>query len=401
MNKYKTIFLTYQKDYSEKGSDRYFIYDGAKFYETQSTDLFITNCYIVTHDYWLISSSLYKQHGKLPDNIIDIVLLSKITAGTKSNEGEAQIWDISTTIKPLYKDQDDFDKYINMYYRRRDLSLDVYMLFSHKLAEYFQILYIQATKAQELERFYSLEIPIFNILTLSSCRGVRVDNLTIRDHKSNLKMDFYRQLKLFAEKHDVLYEVPSDGYIRDKVAKIGYQVNDYSIDFILDFLPSADGYTEDLRQLQKTQKSHHVFNSISSSASRIKPIVDTHATTTSRIYNKSPTLQNIKKKFRDIFIPDENMSLCYIDYDQFEVGIMAAISSDQFMKEIYENSDIYNELALVAFNNANMRKKAKIMFLSYTYGMSLDNILHSVSELNGDVTQTRSFFAKFSRFESW
>lgn len=401
MSKGKIVYFTYQKDFSERGGDRYFIYDGEAFTEVSSRYVVELDCFVVTHDFWLISSSLFEKHESLPSKVIDVVLLSKIEFGVKSVDGDVQPWDVSKTIKPLFKVGDDFDSYMDMYYRRKELIFDVYMLFSHKLAEYFEKLSVLASNSGELERFYSLELPVFNKLTFSACRGIRVDNDAVREHKDNLKLDFYRQLKLFAEKHQVLYELPSEGDVREKLFKLGYNVQDYSLEFLLDFLPSRDGYSDDLRSLRKTNKTYRIFNSISSGANRLRPIVESHWTSTSRIYHKSPSLQNISRKYRNIFIADEGMSLCYVDYDQFEVGIMAAISSDPVMKNIYGNGDAYSDLAVRVFNDEGMRKTVKVMFLSYVYGMSLENIISSVKELGGNTKNAGEYFSSFSVFEAW
>lgn len=278
MSKGRTVYFTYQKDFSESGRDRYFIYDGEAFTEVSSENVVALDCFVVTHDFWLISSSLFKKHNSLPSKVIDVVLLSKIVIGVKSVDGDVQPWDVSKTIKPLFQVGDDFDSYMDMYYRRKELVYDVYMLFSHKLAEYFEKLSILALNSGEMERFYSLELPVFNKLTFSACRGIRVDNSVVREHKENLKLDFYRQLKLFADKHQVLYEIPSEGDVREKLFKLGYNVQDYSLEFLLDFLPSHDGYSDDLRSLRKTNKTYRIFNSISSGSNRLRPIVESHWT---------------------------------------------------------------------------------------------------------------------------
>ncbi len=63
MSKGRTVYLVYQKDFSEAGKDRYFIYDGEVFSEVCSEDVVALDCFVVTHDFWLISSSLFKRHG--------------------------------------------------------------------------------------------------------------------------------------------------------------------------------------------------------------------------------------------------------------------------------------------------------------------------------------------------
>src|SRR5690554_3543749 len=84
MSKGMIVYLAYQKDFSEGGRDRYFIYDGEKSSEVYSEDVVALDCFVVTHDFWLIASSLFKAHGRLPSKVIDVVLLSKIVAGVKA-----------------------------------------------------------------------------------------------------------------------------------------------------------------------------------------------------------------------------------------------------------------------------------------------------------------------------
>ncbi|MCF6281985.1 MAG: DNA polymerase [Candidatus Polarisedimenticolaceae bacterium] len=401
MSKGQYAYLVYQKDFAEKGNDRYFLYKDGAFFEVDSFTVTNLDCFVVTHDFWLISNSLYKKHSQLPKKVIDVVLLSKIVAGVKSIKGDNQPWDISQTVKPLYKDASDFEEYVKIYYRRSDIDENVYMLFSHKLAEYADTLFDKAYEMGESERFFSVELPLYNVLVTAACKGIRVSQDIIREHKDQLKIDFYQELKAFAEKHDVLYEIPHKKDVLEKLYDLGYDVESYALDYLIDFLPSKDGYTDDLRSLQKVNKSHRVFNSISSSKSRICPIVESHWTSTARIYHKSPSIQNISKRYRNIFIADEGLSLNYVDYDQFEVGIMAALSGDTKMKYIYENMDAYKNLSEVVFGTPEYRKKTKVMFLSYTYGMSMENIMSSVRQLGGDVKKVKEYFSEFDGYESW
>jgi len=274
-------------------------------------------------------------------------------------------------------------------------------MFSHKLAEYFDLLQKKASEMNESSRFYSLELPLFNVLVTSACKGIKISKEIVKAHKSELKYQYYREIKSFAEKHNVLYEIPRDGEIKSKLSELGYDVENYALDFLIDFLPSKDGYTEDLRGLQKVNKSYRVFNGIASAESRIYPIVETHWTSTARIYHKSPSIQNISKRYRDIFIADDGLCHSYVDYDQFEVGIMAALSGDEKMKNIYENTDAYKDFSLHVFNTEDYRKKSKVIFLSYTYGMSLSNILSSVQQLGGDTGKAQEYFEEFGEYENW
>lgn len=394
-------FFLYQKDFTEKDQDKYFLLEGTEFKEVTADYLVGLDCYLVTHDYWLIAPSIYKKQNRLPKKIIDVVMLSKILVGTKAVLADTQQWDISKTIKPLFTERVDFEKYMDMFYRREELDLDIYMLFSHKLSEFYESCAETAANLGEWKRFINLEVPVFNMLTTTVCKGIPVDKNVVRAHKVSIEYDYYRTLKSFAEKHDVHYELPSDGYIKEKLTELGYDTEGYDLDFLIEFFPSIKSYTNDLKALQKIASSLRLFNSISVQAKRLHPIVESHWTSTSRIYYKSPAIQNMSKKYRDIFTADGIKKVAYVDYDQFEVGVMASLSEDPFMLDIYKRSDAYTELAQTALGDVNKRKDAKKLFLSFTYGMSLKNILKAVQEMGGSKTKAKSFFLNFTRFQEW
>lgn len=90
-------------------------------------------------------------------------------------------------------------------------------------------------------------------------------------------------------------------------------------------------------------------------------------TITSRIILRQPSLQNLRKTNRDIIIPDRGMKFLYVDYSQFEAGILASLSKDAKLIELY-NSDIYEDLAEKVLKNRALRKDAKIIFYRYMYG---------------------------------
>lgn len=70
MSKGSISFLIYQKDFSEKSIDRYFIYDGDCYQEVTALQVASIDHFLVTHDFWLISTSLYKHAGGLPKKVI-------------------------------------------------------------------------------------------------------------------------------------------------------------------------------------------------------------------------------------------------------------------------------------------------------------------------------------------
>jgi len=394
------IFL-YQKDYSERGQDRYFIKTGSGLVEVDSCDINETGSVLFTHDYWLISPSLYKAHEKLPSNVVDVVLFEKVVSGIKREKKDRKLWEISKCIKKFYEDVDKLNKYFSIFYRKDAFEKDIYDEFSEKILLYVRDLITRSKKNGEFRSFFSTEISVFNDLTTYACKGVNVDNSRIREYKKKLRVDYYRLLKEFAEKHSVLYEFPLLEEIKDKLETFGYNTPSQNQDFF-QFLENVnEDYIKDYLKLRKVYFSHNVFNSISSRATRLRSIVESHWTSTGRIHLFSPSVQNIAKQYRDIIIPDRGFSLCYIDYDQFEVGVIAALSNDPVMIKIYQEDDAYAKLAVDVFGQSSYRKQAKKIFLSYLYGMSITKIKNIVSSMGGNIKVVENFFSNFISFENW
>src|SRR3546814_11343910 len=60
---------------------------------------------------------------------------------------------------------------------------------------------------------------------------------------------------------------------------------------------------------------------------------------------RNPPLQSMSKKYRSIVSTREGAELSYVDFDQFEVGIMAALSGDQPLAALYAAGDMYELFA--------------------------------------------------------
>lgn len=137
------------------------------------------------------------------------------------------------------------------------------------------------------------------------------------------------------------------------------------------------------------------------STRRAFPIVDVAGTVTSRVIYRNPALQNLAKRYRNIFVADEGMRLGYIDYAQFEVGVMAMLSGDQVMRKLYESGDLYARVAEEIFESADRRKDAKKLFLSFAYGMKLKQLADAAAAEGAVRQRATVFFRQFEVFENW
>jgi DNA polymerase I-like protein with 3'-5' exonuclease and polymerase domains len=90
-------------------------------------------------------------------------------------------------------------------------------------------------------------------------------------------------------------------------------------------------------------------------------------TITGRITMRHPSIQNLRKNNRSVIIPDTGKRFLYVDYSQFEAGILASLSKDEILIKLY-NTDIYSDLAEHVLGDKQNRNEAKIIFYRYMYG---------------------------------
>jgi DNA polymerase I-like protein with 3'-5' exonuclease and polymerase domains len=240
---------------------------------------------------------------------------------------------------------------------------------------------------QELKRFNELEIDINKLIYKRQKLGVRI-NLEIAKErckelekliytiKNNLQLNYNiftpdniksQKKYLDKKKYKIIKSYLYTFKIyrnTDKICNLYYELlrNKQDLNSLLFIVSQWGG-------MERTYPSYFGFGTI-----------------TSRIVQRQPSLQNLRKTNRDIIIPDTGMRLLYVDYSQFEAGILASLSNDETLIELY-NSDIYSDLAEKVLNNKEDRNEAKILFYRYMYG---DNSLKK---------EAKAYFKKFVNLE--
>src|SRR5690606_15256385 len=74
---------------------------------------------------------------------------------------------------------------------------------------------------------------------------------------------------------------------------------------------------------------------------RLHPIFNVMGTVSGRILVTDPSLQQLRRGYRGLIAPDPNKRLAYLDYAQFEPGIMAFLAADSGFIAAYNEGDVY------------------------------------------------------------
>lgn len=392
--------LMFLKDYSGHGRDRYFVLRNGEVSEVDVPQLMRFQEKIVCHDYWLISPAIHRVAHSLPSDVVDLVEFEFGISGEKVERRVRERSDVRNLLIRVC-DEQVVGRYVDHFYRGEDPGLDVLNEVGVGLSTYWAHLQKRAQQLGELDRALSVEVPVFNVLTLAAVQGIRVNAEKLRSYKVEVDRRYYIALKRFAEVHGFPYEVPREDEIVAHLEKNGFDLAGVTLDYLLRFVPMQDGFADNLQELRRAESSRSTIGRMSVGAGRVFPIVDSQATVTSRIYYRDPSLQSLRRQYRDVFVPDKGFRFSYVDYDQFEVGVIAALSGDARIAKLYREGDMYVELAKVLFGDESMRGKAKGLFLSYAYGMKRSSLLDAAVALGASRGAAKEFFSSFERYEQW
>lgn len=231
--------------------------------------------------------------------------------------------------------------------------------------------------------------------------GVSIDTAGLSEKRSQAEHDYFLQLKEYSAKHDMPLETPSRRAIEAKLLLEGFELDEVSVEYLLEFVPHDRDFGGDTMALLALDAARRVLGSITLSSNSVRPVVDVFGSRTSRVQLRSPSLQNIPKRFRTIISAHAGGQLSYVDFDQFEVGIMAALSGDEELKRLYAAGDMYDLFATTHLGLVGNRKAAKQLFLSYAYGMSRKALVDAAFSLGVDRQKAKEAFRLFQRYEDW
>lgn len=396
-NKKALLFI---HDYTEQGNDSFYLWDAAQIEEVSAEKLVADSAEIICHDYWLIAPAIYEATQQLPKVITDIEELRISTSGQKTDRELKEKIDVAQSLKELVE-ADTIKKYLAIFHRKCAIDKSILATIGQALLTLSEKVENSAKQLDEWDRFIKIERPITEQLIKSAAKGIAINEDKLRLHKKNIEFEYYMALKAFSAKYNLPLEIPTDTEIINYLEPKGYDFSGVNVEYVLKFVPMQDDFAIDLIQLIKIAKSRKVLNLIPLSQRRIYPITDIFGSITSRIYFKDPSLQNLAKQHRDILLPDEGKLFSYVDFDQYEAGIMGILSGDSEILRLYASGDLYETVAEELFGNKANRKEAKRLFLSYAYGMRKQSLYDAASNYGANRQAAKDFFNRFCIFENW
>lgn len=393
--------LLFVKDFTGRGADAFYWFHDGQLQETDAASVVTFPGSVVCHDFWMIRDALFDRTGTLPGTIIDVDELRISVSGIPEERLSREKRDVTTHLGQYGAEQEVCDTYQKMFNKGVPFDEVVAAKAATAIAAMYFDLCEKASVDDELERFFSVEVPAYRLLQLAMSAGISIDTAGLSNKRAQAEHDYFLQLKDYSAKHDMPLETPSRRAIEAKLVKEGFELDEVSVEYLLEFVPHERDFGGDTMALLALDTTRKVLGSLTLSTDCTRPVVDVFGSRTSRVQLRSPSLQNIPKRYRSIITARGDAQLGYVDFDQFEVGIMAALSGDEELKRLYSDGDMYALFATTHLGLVGNRKAAKQLFLSYAYGMSRKALVDAAVSLGVDRQKAKGAFRLFQRYEEW
>lgn len=279
-----------------------------------------------------------------------------------------------------------------------------------KLKVYYEDAIFQIQESHQFNRVIKLENEVQQILYKRQLEGIHIHGEILKDLITNLEVN--RNALVYKLRYK--YNLIDLNYksIRLFLIENGYKISkhDFSYFNLIGFLKTTKITSILCRDIYNALRIKSDYESlqqyITEEGDIIFPEFDCIGTITSRIIITYPHIQQLKKENRIIFRAKSGFTLLYCDFKQFEPGILASFSNDKVMIELYNSEDIYTKFSEYIFGTTALRKEAKVLFLSYLYGMSNKRLISTIE----DVIKTKrliknssatDFFSKFMDLEKF
>ena len=267
-------------------------------------------------------------------------------------------------------------------------------------------------EAEGLEKvLYDIELPLVQVMASMEKEGFRTDRAYLEEFGEDLA-------KAIDELADSIHEMAGEEFNINSPQQLG--------NILFEKLElkhgkkTKKGYSTSAEVLEKIKKDHPIVPAIleyrtltklkSTYIDGLLPLIDSqgriHAhfqqtvTATGRISCTEPNLQNIPirqelgRKLRKAFVPEENCILMGADYSQIELRVLAAISGDETLINAYAQAqDIHRITASQVFHipfdevTDLQRRNAKAVNFGIVYGISSFGLSQDLSITRKEAAQ--------------
>lgn len=257
-------------------------------------------------------------------------------------------------------------------------------------------------KKQGLSETADLEFTIISVITDIQRAGMPIDVKKLSDlleECSSQKNTLEKQLKNQIKKIPLSTEninLNSNAHIKKVLEKLGYKIKKISNK---DLHGIDHPFVKKYLNYKKVSTSQSELNSLHRCVDnlRVHTNISQIGSLTGRIYTKEPNLQGVSKKFRKLFIAPPGYKIISADYSQQELRILAAISRDKALLQLFKKDvDVFEAIAAKMFSVKKVKKQQRAIAKEVIYGVCYGMFPETLAmKLKIDIQKADSFIDSF------
>lgn len=279
-------------------------------------------------------------------------------------------------------------------------------------------------KEEKLDQVYSeIEHPIIPIVKNMEEHGILIDKKYFKKLSDDYHVEFEKLRKEIYKISGVEFNINSPKQLGQvlfetmgiKTKKKRGASGNFSTNIaVLEELEEENPIIKEIikyRELQKLLSTYiDVIPNMTGEDDRLHAKFLQNATTTGRFSSQDPNLQNLPiktelgKNIRYGFIAQKGYKIVAFDYSQIELRVVAMLSGDKKMTEIFKNKkDIHAGVASFVFGvpiekvDAEMRRQAKVINFGIIYGMGVSALRKNLGGAREDAQKFYdNYFNQFS-----
>ncbi|MEM6899526.1 MAG: DNA polymerase [Pseudomonadota bacterium] len=409
----EATFLAYLPDPFHVGKSAYFILGDNRAITVSAQQIATNRQPIICSGASELIEQLKQDGAPLPHTIVDIEMARKLIVGLPKNEGSRKHWDTWAVLKRHSRDPSDLSVFKSIFTSqcdRDEVEETERLVVSYLLA--LREAWIDTCRLLkeegEYERFTTLELRTQQLLYHRQLKGIRIDSSALSHQFEAIRNEKYVAYVRVANALGVspsgfTYRSVKNHLADTELEEIASSAEDVSsFERQLKLAAITSELANDIVTLLRSDRELKTLSRLVGTSDRCFPEFSSVGTVTGRILVRDPYLQGLRRSYRSVLAPDPGYSLAYVDYDQFEPGILASLSQDSKLIEQYNSGDLYTQLALTVFGSKEKRSDAKRIFISFLYGMSEQRIAELVARVSGKTSnrlmdQVRAFFRQYEQ----
>ena len=349
-------FLAYLRDPFGVHATRFLLRDvRGHIGEIGASELSALGIPVMTVDSPALVDDLRRMGHPPPNMLLDLGEALRLFVGRSKDDGGEKLWDVWRALAGRFRCRADAKRFHGLVLSRSDrpdaeetARLLVEALFA--IIRLWNDLKPELEQLDEYCRLVSVEWPIQGLFAYRQFRGIKVDSECAANLLSRIAKEKYSAYRTVA---GVLGKSPTGLNF--------WNVSDYLADTDVGHLADIEpgGRLQDAFRLAaqhsefatafttmvRALRDETIVRRALGGEDRLFPIFSVMGTVSGRILVSDPYLQQLRRKYRALIAAETDMKLVYLDFAQFEPGVLAALCADEALIADYNDGDLYTALA--------------------------------------------------------